>query len=540
MTVRGIIAALSFAFAAAAQAAPKVAILAHDPGYYTSLANHAARWLKGEGIESSVAAPSAMQNALKSARVAFAIGFAEPTRAEVAELTAFVRRGGRLVVFYTASPALADLMGVKVLGYRTAPYPGAWSRMDFDASSLSGCPRSILQTSTVLQRAVPVKGRSWTIANWLDRSGKATGDAAWIRSDAGFWMTHVFLADGDEAAKAQFLAAVCGSVDPSLWNAAAFAAREKARAEALRAFAAKQSPRKGEIRAVWEHSGCGLYPGNWRRTMAVLKESHVTDLFVNVAGAGFAHYPSSVLPCSKTFSQEGDQLAQCLAAAKGSGIRVHAWMLCFTATRASPDVMEDFRRRGWRLKDKSGRLTEYLDPANAAVRARLFAAAEELQEKYRVDGIHLDFVRWYERSERPKDAADVVTRFVAEMRGRVRRPCWLTAAVLGKYPSCVAAVGQDWESWLSGNLVDYVVPMDYTESMAQFESFLAQHSAVKSHARRTIAGIGVTANESRLDARAVMEQINASRRHGLAGNALFDLDVTLERQVLPYLRLGMW
>ena len=247
-----------------------------------------------------------------------------------------------------------------------------------------------------------MKGRSWTIANWLDRSGKTAGDAAWIQSAAGFWMTHVLLADGDEAAKAQLLAAICGSVDPSLWNSAAFAARVRARESATRALAVAQTPRKGEIHAIWDHSGCGLYPGSWKRTIALLKESRVTDLFVNVAGAGFAHYPSSILPRSKTFAQEGDQMAQCLAAAKGSGIRVHAWILCFTATRATPDVLEDFRRRGWRLKDKGGKLTEYLDPSNAAVRARLFAVADELQAKYKLDGIHLDFVRWYERSEKPK------------------------------------------------------------------------------------------------------------------------------------------
>jgi len=537
--IRLIVAAL-FSFALAANAAPKVAVLAHDPGYYTSLANHISRWLKGEGIEAPVETPGTMSKALSSAKVAFAVGFVEPSESEISLLKSFVKRGGKLVVFYTASPALANLMGVKVLGYATAPYPGAWSSMDFDVSSVQGCPKSILQTSTVLQRAVPVKGRSWTIANWKDRSGKVTGDAAWIKSDAGYWMTHVFLADGDESAKAQLLAAMCGAADPSLWSAAAFAARERARTNGLKEFAMKQSPRKGEIHAVWDHSGCGLYPGNWKRTFQLLRESRVTDLFVNVAGPGFAHYPSSVLPRSKTFSQEGDQLAQCLAAAKGSGIRVHAWVLCFTATRATPDVMEDFGRRGWRLKDRSGRLTEYLDPSNAAVRARILSVVDEIQEKYRVDGIHLDFVRWYERSDKPKGAADVITRFVSDVRGRVRRPRWLTAAVLGKYPSCVASVGQDWDGWLAGNLVDYVVPMDYTESQTQFESFLKQHSAEKSHARRTIAGIGVTANESRLDARAVIDQINASRRHGLAGNALFDLDVTLERQILPYLRLGIW
>jgi uncharacterized lipoprotein YddW (UPF0748 family) len=543
-TLLAVCAVLVFAFCVSSFAdagpASKVAVIAHEPGYYTTLAKHIQRWLGGHGIASDLTTPAGSGAALQSAKVAFLVGFAEPTDAEVRQIASFVKRGGKVVVFYTASPALADLMGVKVLGYKTAPYAGAWSRMDFDTTSLAGCPRSILQTSTVLQRAVPVKGRGYTMATWLDRKGKTTGDAAWIKTDAGFWMTHVLLADGDEAYKAQLLAAICGFADPSLWSAVKFAAKEREREAALRDFASSQSPRKGEIHAVWDHSGCGLYPGDWKRTIALLKESDVTDLFVNVAGAGFAHYASSVLPRSKTFDQEGDQLAQCIAAAKGSGIRVHAWILCFTGTRSTPDRLEDFRKRGWRLKDRDGKLTEYLDPSNPDLRARLFAAMDEIQSKYAVDGIHLDFVRWYERSVRPKDASSVITRFVAEARRHVKRPRWLTAAVLGKYPACIASVGQDWDSWLSANLVDYVVPMDYTESMPQFESFVAQHAGTPSHARRTIVGIGVTANESRLDAKGVIDQINVSRKHKLAGNALFDLDVTLEKQILPYLRLGCW
>lgn len=529
-----------FAATPSAPAQPKVVVIAHEAGYYTSLAKHIQRWLKGHEIASAVADASGGMKALSSAKVAFLVGFVEPSAAEVEQISSFIKRGGKAVVFYTASPALANLIGVKVLGYKTAPYPGAWSRMNFDQTAIPGCPRSILQTSTVLQRAVPVKGRGHVIANWLDRSGKTTGDAAWIKTDAGFWMTHVLLADGDEDYKAQLLAAICGFVDASLWNAAAFERRNGERLAALKEIAEKQSPRKGELHAVWDHSGCGLYPGDWRRTIALLKESHVTDLFVNVAGAGFAHYKSSVLPCSKTFEQEGDQLAKCLAAAKGSGIRVHAWVLCFTATRSTPDRLEDFRKKGWRLRDRDGKLTEYLDPSNAEVRNRLLAAIDEIRANYRVDGIHLDFVRWYERSVKPKDATAIITRFVADARRRVKRPCWLTTAVLGKYPACVASVGQDWDSWLSGNLVDYVVPMDYTESLSQFESFARQHADVASHARRTIAGIGVTANESRLDAKAVIDQINVSRRYGLAGNALFDLDVTLEKNILPYLRMGIW
>ena len=517
-----------------------VAIVAHEPGYYTSLATHAQRWLRNEKIEARVVTPKEMDSALAKERLAMLVGFSAPTPAEMKSLQAFRARGGKLVVFYSGSKALADLMGVQIVGYRTAAYPGEWSRMDFTTKIPDGLPPSIRQTSTVLQRAAPKPGQGRVIATWADRRGRSVGEPAWIASSAGYWMTHVLLADGDEDLKAQLLGALVGSVEPSKWNAGVHRARVQAKDAADRAVALRQVPRPGEIHAVWDHSGCGLYPGNWARTMQLLKASHVTDLFVNVAGAGFAHYPSAVLPRSKTCEQEGDQLAACLAAAKGTGIRVHAWVLCFSATRATPERLEAFRKQGWRLATKQGKLTEYLDPSNSAVQNYMLSAIDEIQSRYDVSGIHLDFVRWGDGIAKPQNASVPISRFVAAARRHVKRPRWLTTAVYGKYPQCVGSVGQDWYSWLSMNLVDYVVPMDYTESSAVFESFLQQHAAAPTHARKTIAGIGVTANESRLDATQVIGQINLSRRYGLAGNALFDLDVTLEKQILPYLRMGIW
>ena len=540
--MRRLAAILLTAFALFASQASEIAVVAHEPGYYTSLANHLSRWLRGHSIEAPVAPVSDLRKSLAGAKLAFLVGFNEPSQAELRELSSFRARGGKLVVFYSASPALARMMGVKVVGYAAASRPGQWSRMDFvQGVGPKGTPKSILQTSTVLQRSVPLPGSGAKVmATWSDRAGKPTGDAAWIVSPAGYWMTHVLLADGDEALKGQLAAAIVGETVPRLWNYQAFAARELERRRSMVAYASAQSRRKGEIHAVWDHSGCGLYPGDWPRTIKFLKAAGFTDLFVNVAGAGFAHYPSDVLPRSATFDREGDQLKACLEAANGSGIRVHAWILCFTATRATPSRMEEFAKRGWRLKTVDGRLSEYLDPSNAAVRSYILRAVDEIQAKYRVQGIHLDFVRWYERSKRPPNAADVISRFVADARRHVRRPAWFTTAVLGRYPICIDSVGQDWDSWLRTGSVDYVVPMDYTENPVRFEEFVKQHSAVKTHARRTIAGIGVTANESRLDARQVIEQINIARKHGLAGVALFDLDTTLEKQIVPYLRLGIW
>ena len=295
-----------------------------------------------------------------------------------------------------------------------------------------------------------------------------------------------------------------------------------------------------EIHAVWDHTGRGLYPGNWPKTMQVLRSAHVTDVFVNVAGADFAHYPSSILPRSKAFSDYGDQMAACLRAAQGTGIRVHAWIICFNATRGVPRQLEIFKSRGWRLRDKDGALTTYLNPANANVRSFALSIVDEISSRYGVSGIHLDFVRWPHTVAKSADAAQAVTQFVAEARRRVKRPRWLTTAVYGKYPRCIDTVGQDWVKWLNFDLVDYVVPMDYTESMSQFESFIRQHAAPTKNARRTIAGIGVTASESKLGASQVVEQIRLVRKYGLAGESLFDLDTTLEQKILPVLGKGVW
>ena len=517
-----------------------VSIVAHEPGYYTSLANHVQRWLRNENVPAQVVTPKTMSAALAKERLAFLVGFATPAPAEMQALRAFRARGGKFVVFHSSAPALAELMGVKPLGYISAPYPGAWSRMDFIAGRPAGFPAAIRQTSTVLQSAVPLKGKGRVLATWSDRNGRSTGKAAWIETAAGWWMTHVLLADGDEKLKARLVSAMVGAADPKAWSLAASEARAKRTADSLRAYAQRQVPRAGEIHAVWDHSGCGLYPGDWLKTMKVLSAAHVTDLFVNVAGAGFAHYPSSVLPRSKTYADEGDQLAKCVQAGRACGVRVHAWILCFNATRTSPEQLESFRKRGWRLRTKDGRVTDYLDPSNPIIRGRILAAVDEIVANYRVDGIHLDFVRWYEGAAKPKNAASVITAFVSEVRRHVKRPTLLSTAVLGKYPACVGSVGQDWPRWAEANLVDYVVPMDYTESNELFTSYVAQHAASRVVASKTIAGLGVTANESRLNARDVIDQVRIVRQYGLAGEALFDLDVTLETDILPYLRMGLW
>lgn len=609
------------------------AVAAGERRFAQTLARHVERWYRESGVEVSFSDDTDLPGALAGKRVAAFVYAANPDRAQMKALAGFVGRGGKLLVFYSSSPELAALMGVRTVGYRKGGTEGRWSLMRFSEERPRGVPESILQTSSNLFLAEPLPGRSRVLAWWHDRQGRRTTEAAWLASPAGYWMTHVLLADGDSEAKGRLLLALAGAHDAALWAPAASSVLRKAHlvgggVQSLSAAAGKladarrrsaalsavqvlrgkdrecagllsagkgqeaweaandlrsrmyevygmlQISRKGEIRAVWDHSGMGLYPGEWPRTCRLLKDAGFSDIYVNVAGAGFAHYASGVLPRSRVFEEQGDQLAACVAAAKPFGIRVHAWLLCFTTEGATADRIDIFRKRGWLLTNPDGSPRSWLDPAVPEVRSYLSGAVREMAVKYGVHGVHLDFVRYpdyasslgltvkrrFERdtgrraADWPEDVksgalrslfiqwrAGQVSDFVQSARRVMRRDApgkQMTVAVYGKYPSCLHAVGQDWESWINIGLVDYVTPMNYTEELSRFNGWLSQQTRTRRQALRVVPGIGVTAAESRLDAAQVIDQIQAARRAGCPGFALFDLDTTLRQEILPVLRLG--
>ena len=232
-----------------------------------------------------------------------------------------------------------------------------------------------------------------------------------------------------------------------------------------------EKPRTAEIRAVWDHFGRGFREGEWPRTAEILAAANITDLYLNIAGPGFAHYDSKVLPASSLFRRSGDQLAAAIAACSSKGIRVHAWVMCFSAGRAPEPVRKEFAKRGWCLKNADGSDSWLLDPSNPEVRAQMLDAIAEIARNYPVAGIHLDYLRWRDSpstintpaamaryaAAKTGDGnealfdwrAKTIGSFAAEARRLVKnhRPgAIISAAVYGKYPSCVNAVGQDWHS----------------------------------------------------------------------------------------------
>jgi len=547
----------------------------------------------------------------------------------------FVSRGGRLVVFYSSDGGLADLMGVRLGRYLSVRVPGKWSSFRFNDGAPPRVPPEVRQGSRSIRPVFPARADARVIAEWISAGGSPTGDPAWIASKSGFWMTHILLDDGDTASKSRMLIAMLGACDPAVWRDAAGAASsgipgfagddasviesvarmaagspnsaailavlDRARSvcadrlDALRdgrhadvverryelgglladAYGLAQRPRRPEMRAVWDHSGIGLYPGDWDRTCGLLAGAGFTDLFVNLLGTGWCHYPGGIFKASDLSAELGDQLAACSEAARRHGLRIHIWKLCWNLEGAPAQFVSEMRRRGRLQASVSGEEVAWLDPAHPDnVRLEIDSLVQAVR-RAGVDGVHLDYIRYpgpresyseisrreFERETGLKAEswpysarsgamglryrqwrAARITQAVNGISGAVRAAApgvLVSASVFGKYPLCAESVGQDWAGWIRSGSVDFVCPMDYTADGAAFRDLLLLQARIEGCEGRIIPGIGVTAKESRLGAVQAIDQVRLVRQLGFAGFSLFDVNPVLEKEILPILSLGL-
>ena len=345
----------------------------------------------------------------------------------------------------------------------------------------------------------------------------------------------------------------------------------------LRADASVQVPRPGEFVGVWDHDGTGFVPGDWNSTAATLAASGVTAVFPNMAWGGCAHYPSKFLPASATLRLYGDQIAAALAAAKARALQLHVWIVLWKLDGAPDDFVERMKKEGRLQISDAGATRPWLSPHHNANRALVLAVVEEIARTYPgIDGIHLDYIRLpdsqscYSPSTRARFESDTrkkcrtwpaevlaggarnaefrrwrtadITALVRDIRAALRKAnprAKLSAAVYGSAAPDGGNIAQYWPDWLKAGTVDFLTPMNYTESPAEFARLVRTQVAMPGAAGRIFPGIGVTADESRLDPAQVIQQIALLRQFGCPGFLLFDLTGTLRDETLPALRQGI-
>jgi uncharacterized lipoprotein YddW (UPF0748 family) len=340
-------------------------------------------------------------------------------------------------------------------------------------------------------------------------------------------------------------------------------------------LALAQKPRRPEFRGVWDHSGTGLYPGDWNRTAKILADSGFQAVFPYCGSPAETLYAAPLLPSADAFRKYGDQLDQALRAGHKNGLEVHAWIICWRMENAPASVRDRLRRQGRLQVSDTGVPLDWLCPSHADNLSLMRAQIRDIATRYPVDGIHLDYIRYKDSHHcfctgcRARFEASIghslrrwpaevqsgplqerytawrceqINRLVAavaqDIKG-IRKELKLSAAVWGYYPLCIKSIGQDWGAWLRLGDLDFACPMNYTADPNQFNRWMKTQMALPGSAGKIMAGLGVTAMESRLSPAQTIEQIQILRRSGASGFLLFDLNRTLERETLPYLRMGI-
>ena len=545
-------------------------------------------------------------------------------------LEQFVDGGGKLLVCYQ----LPDKLG-RVLGFGGAKYvgqqrQGQFAEIRFDAADTPGLPKQVRQASWNITAAEPIGGGARVIGRWYDDQGKPTGHAAMLISDKGAFFSHIILAD-DRDGKRQMLAAVLGRLAPPLWQQMAQAALDRsakvghcenleeatayikangddaarqrldaaakthvrATEQAARgaypevvdlarnshdlladAYLRAQPSPKREGRAVWNHSGTGAYPGDWERSAKELAAAGLNMIFPNMLWAGRAHYASDVLPRSSTFEQYGDQIAQCVAAAKKHGLEVHVWKVNYNLSGAPRDFVDKLRREGRLQATAQGEPQNWLCPSHPENQKLELESMLEVGRKYAVDGLHFDYIRYPGREccycdgcrqrfeaatghkvvDWPKECYSGSRReeyndwrckqinwLVAAVHReakKLRPELKISAAVFGAYPACRDSVAQDWPEWIKAGWLDFVCPMDYTESDLSFASLVENQLKLVGGRIPVYPGIGATASRSALSADRVVGQIHHARSLGAAGFTVFEFNPRTAQSIIPGVGLG--
>ena len=360
-----------------------------------------------------------------------------------------------------------------------------------------------------------------------------------------------------------------------------------------------------EVRALWVVRTTLTNPEKIHKMVESAALSGFNTLIVQVRGRGDAYYRSRWEPRAvelKDQPQDFDPLAVTIAEAHRRGLKVHAWLN--TSLLANLDALPNdpkhvynahpewlavpravaselysmsprdaiYRQRivEWSKANRSELEGVYTGPANPKVREHIYRIWMDIIQKYRIDGMHFDYVRFaspdfdYSRTslkafrkwlepqlsaserdalrkalkENPLAATDKyqekfgdfqreqVTTLVARIYHAVkkRRPdVIVSAAVFANDENAFTRRFQDWRRWLRMGILDVACPMAYTPDTAIFQKQI-QVATSTAHAadRRVWAGIGAY----RIPAESTVEKINTARTIGTDGIILFSYDFT--------------
>ncbi len=352
-----------------------------------------------------------------------------------------------------------------------------------------------------------------------------------------------------------------------------------------------------EIRAVWvtrwEYASDDLdaqaQQQRVREISCRAREAHLNTVFFQVRGQADAFYRSSYEPWAAFLSGRlgedpgWDPLALAIEQGRLHGVEVHAWINVFTCWNGATPPLENasptplyWAHPAWICVDRKGKRMAldsndyvWVSPGIPAVREHVLNVVTEIVERYDVDGLHLDYVRYpgrgysydpistrhfLERKARSgeiswadwqRDQVSLFVRSVYDRVQRIRPEAKVSTSVLGVYRAGnggwngYARVYQDAKAWLQSGSVDFVVPMTYWPRVSAFPFGELVYDWVAHASGRHICA-GIAAYKYADDFSEIEGQVRMARLLETQGAAIFSQANLESGGILDALRNGVW
>lgn len=286
-----------------------------------------------------------------------------------------------------------------------------------------------------------------------------------------------------------------------------------------------------------------------------IERKNLNTIYFQVRFNGTVLFNSSFEPYSYFItgsvggSPDYDPLEFAIEEAHKRGLELHAWfnmIRCFSGTEKFILDHDDHvvkKYPAWVKKVfVDGKINYWLDPGLPEVKEYLANLVVEAAQNYKVDGIHLDFIRYpverfdddssYALFGAQKDKAqwrrDNITEIVKVTGERIRQideRIKFGAAPLGIYRNIAGAKGlqavdevyQDSRLWLKEKYIDYAAPQIYWNSTDNPRFDLLIDDWVKnSYGRNIIAGIASYKDDVRNETENLIALARKSNSNGVA------------------------
>lgn len=261
-------------------------------------------------------------------------------------------------------------------------------------------------------------------------------------------------------------------------------------------YAVNPNP-KYEVRAVWLTTIGGIdWPHSYaqsersaekqkeelRAILDRLQKANINTVLLQTRIRATTIYPSQYEPwdgCLSGFPGKSpgyDALQFAIDECHKRGMEVHAWVVTIPVGKWNSYGCRQLRKRFPRLIkriDQDG----YIDPEATQTGCYLAEMCREIVQRYDVDGIHLDYIRYPEtwKFRIGKDQArGNITRIVEKIHQAVKKEKpWvkMSCSPIGKFDdlsrywshgwNAYTKVAQDAQAWLKDGLMDELFPMMY-------------------------------------------------------------------------------